>query len=122
MQVSDAFYASLPAGKGLFWVMFVIATAAAIVASQALISATFAIVSQVSSCPCCCAGSKSLRCMRRHRTMLIDHSATQAITQSFFPHFRVVHTSKTHSGQIYVPVVNNMCAHILLLCTVICCM
>lgn len=47
-QVSEAFYASLPGGKGLFWAMFVVATAAAIVASQALISATFAIVSQVS--------------------------------------------------------------------------
>ena len=47
MQASEAFYGSLPGGKGLFWAMFVVATAAAIVASQALISATFAIVSQV---------------------------------------------------------------------------
>ena len=39
------------------------------------------------------------------------HDALQAITQSFFPHFRVVHTSKHHSGQIYVPVVNNMCGN-----------
>jgi KUP system potassium uptake protein len=47
LQVAEAFYASLPGGKGLFWAMFVVATAAAIVASQALISAAFAIVSQV---------------------------------------------------------------------------
>jgi K+ potassium transporter len=47
IQVTEAFYASLPGGKGLFWAMFIVATAAAIVASQALISATFAIVSQV---------------------------------------------------------------------------
>ncbi len=32
----------------------------------------------------------------------------QAITQKFFPAFRVVHTSRTHTGQIYIPVVNYM--------------
>ncbi len=47
MQVHDTFFASLPGGKGLFWPMFGVSTLAAIVASQALISATFAIVSQV---------------------------------------------------------------------------
>ena len=32
--------------------------------------------------------------------------ALQAITQSFFPRFRVTHTSTTHSGQIYIAVIN----------------
>lgn len=36
---SSTFWKALPGGKGLFWPMFIIATLAAIVASQALISA-----------------------------------------------------------------------------------
>lgn len=46
-QVSTAFFASLPGGKPLFWPMFVVITAASIVASQALISASYQIVAQV---------------------------------------------------------------------------
>jgi KUP system potassium uptake protein len=45
--VSTAFFASLPGGKPLFWPMFVVITAASIVASQALISASYQIVAQV---------------------------------------------------------------------------
>ena len=36
---NSTFWKALPGGKGLFWPMFVVATLAAIVASQALISA-----------------------------------------------------------------------------------
>ena len=32
------------------------------------------------------------------------HDNVQAITQGFFPRFRVTHTSKTHTGQIYIAV------------------
>lgn len=43
-HVNDAFYRSIP--DGIYWPMFIVATAAAIVASQATISATFSIIKQ----------------------------------------------------------------------------
>ncbi|KAK9819481.1 hypothetical protein WJX81_002292 [Elliptochloris bilobata] len=43
---NSTFWKALPGGQDLFWPMFIIATLAAIVASQALISAVFQIVSQ----------------------------------------------------------------------------
>jgi KUP system potassium uptake protein len=46
----DAFYKSVP--KPVFWPMFVVSTLAAIVASQALISATFSIIKQVVALDC----------------------------------------------------------------------
>uniref|UniRef100_A0A0V0H5W9 Putative ovule protein n=1 Tax=Solanum chacoense TaxID=4108 RepID=A0A0V0H5W9_SOLCH len=57
--------------------MFVIAVLAAIIASQALISGTFAIIQQ----------SLALGC---------------------FPRVKIVHTSKKHHGQIYIPEINNL--------------
>ncbi|KAL3135172.1 hypothetical protein ABBQ38_006263 [Trebouxia sp. C0009 RCD-2024] len=45
-QVSSTFYASIPYGDGFFWFVFVFATGAACVASQAMISAAFSIVKQ----------------------------------------------------------------------------
>eukprot|EP00879_Flechtneria_rotunda_P016180 GHRR01016924.1.p1 GENE.GHRR01016924.1~~GHRR01016924.1.p1 ORF type:complete len:120 (+),score=24.78 GHRR01016924.1:214-573(+) len=44
---TNPFWISVPAG-GAFWVMLVIATAASVVASQALISGVFSILRQVS--------------------------------------------------------------------------
>ncbi|KAI3775916.1 hypothetical protein L1987_45676 [Smallanthus sonchifolius] len=49
-HVSDAFYRSIP--DGVYWPMFVIATLAAIVASQATISATFSIIKQANALGC----------------------------------------------------------------------
>ncbi|KAJ6792088.1 putative potassium transporter 12 isoform X1 [Iris pallida] len=49
-HVKDAFYRSIPGG--IYWPMFIIATAAAIVASQATISATFSIIKQALSLGC----------------------------------------------------------------------
>ncbi|XP_020240680.1 probable potassium transporter 11 [Asparagus officinalis] len=49
-HVSDAFYRSIP--DGIYWPMFIIATAAAIVASQATISATFSIIKQALALGC----------------------------------------------------------------------
>ena len=43
---NSTFWKALPGGKGLFWPMFVVATLAAIVASQALISAVRARASE----------------------------------------------------------------------------
>jgi K+ transporter len=45
-QVGNTFYASIPGGDALFWYMFVVATLAATVASQAMISGAFSIVKQ----------------------------------------------------------------------------
>ncbi|XP_058072093.1 probable potassium transporter 11 isoform X1 [Magnolia sinica] len=49
-HVSDAFYRSIP--DGIYWPMFIIATAAACVASQATISATFSIIKQALALGC----------------------------------------------------------------------
>ncbi|CAK9229817.1 unnamed protein product [Sphagnum jensenii] len=49
-DISDAFYKSIP--HAVYWPMFVVATLAAIVASQALISATFTIVKQSMALGC----------------------------------------------------------------------
>lgn len=58
-----------------FWFTFVMAILAAIVASQAMISGCFSILSQ-------------------------------AMALSNFPQLKVVHTSETHRGQIYIPAAN----------------
>ncbi|XP_057824863.1 potassium transporter 26 [Cryptomeria japonica] len=49
-DISRTFYKSIP--KPVYWPMFVIATSAAIVASQALISATFSIIKQSMALSC----------------------------------------------------------------------
>ncbi|XP_057812047.1 potassium transporter 10-like [Salvia miltiorrhiza] len=72
-HVADAFYRSIP--ERIYWPVFIIATLAAIVASQATISATFSIIKQAHALGC-------------------------------FPRVKVVHTSKTFLGQIYIPDMN----------------
>ncbi|KAL1537563.1 peroxysomal 3-ketoacyl-CoA thiolase A (THIL) [Salvia divinorum] len=72
-HVLDAFYRSIP--ESIYWPVFIIATLAAIVASQATISATFSIIKQAHALGC-------------------------------FPRVKVVHTSKTFLGQIYIPDMN----------------
>lgn len=67
------FYDSVP--DGLFWPVFGIATVAAIIASQAMISASFSCVKQAMALGC-------------------------------FPRLKIIHTSKSHMGQIYIPVIN----------------
>ncbi|KAL3680625.1 hypothetical protein R1sor_023581 [Riccia sorocarpa] len=49
-DITNAFYNSIP--KTVYWPMFVIATCAAIIASQAMISATFSVVSQAMTLSC----------------------------------------------------------------------
>ncbi|DBA74693.1 TPA: hypothetical protein ACH3X2_009358 [Trebouxia sp. C0005] len=51
-QVGSTFYASIPYGDGFYWFVFVFATAAACVASQAMISAAFSIIKQSISLGC----------------------------------------------------------------------
>lgn len=74
-MVSTVFYASIPGGKGLFWVVFVLAILATIIASQALILGVFSILRQLIQIDC-------------------------------FPSFKVVHSSKSHYGQVYIPTIN----------------
>ena len=69
----------------LFWPTFIIAIAAAIVASQAMISGAFSIIQQ----------SQTLGC---------------------FPRVKVLHTSKSYEGQVYIPEVNFVLG---LLCVII---
>ncbi|KAJ4334319.1 hypothetical protein N0V87_006971 [Didymella glomerata] len=70
---SNPFFNAAPPG----WLIFslVVAIAAAIVASQAMITATFQLL-------------------------------TQIMKLSYFPQIKVVHTSTTYHGQLYVPAVN----------------
>ncbi|KAI3932234.1 hypothetical protein MKW98_024954 [Papaver atlanticum] len=72
-DIQRSFYKAIP--EPVFWPVFIVATFAAIVGSQAVISATFSMVSQ------CCA----LNC---------------------FPRVKIVHTSSTIHGQIYIPEIN----------------
>jgi KUP system potassium uptake protein len=67
------FYLTVP--SDLLWPMIVLATLATMIASQALISGAFSLISQ-------------------------------AISLDLFPSVRVLHTSKSEEGQIYVPLVN----------------
>ncbi|KAJ7294197.1 hypothetical protein O6H91_Y539300 [Diphasiastrum complanatum] len=82
-HVDQTFYKSIPGA--LYWPQFVVAVVAAIIASQAMISATFSIIKQ----------SMSLGC---------------------FPPVKIVHTSKIHEGQIYIPEMNWL---LMVLCVVI---
>ncbi|GAU32992.1 hypothetical protein TSUD_358590 [Trifolium subterraneum] len=73
--VSNIFYECIPGP--LYWPTFVIAVIASIIASQAIVSGAFSIVSQALSMGC-------------------------------FPRVKVVHTSATHEGQVYIPAINYM--------------
>ncbi|MGA8532961.1 MAG: KUP/HAK/KT family potassium transporter [Candidatus Tumulicola sp.] len=75
--VDNPFYELVP--PALLYAVVVIATAATIIASQALISGVFTL-------------------------------AKQAINLGFIPRTRVVHTSRVHHGQVYVPVLNALLA------------
>lgn len=68
------FWAAIPAHPAVYWPVFVLTVSVSVVASQALISASFSIVKQ-GQC-------------------------------GFMPRLQVIHTSKHHEGQIYMPAVN----------------
>ncbi|KAK2611756.1 hypothetical protein N8I77_005080 [Diaporthe amygdali] len=79
---SNPFYNSVP--PGMLYPSLVVAVLAAIVASQAIITATFQLIAQI-------------------------------MKLSYCPQVKVVHTSKTFQGQLYVPLLNwlLMCGTIL---------
>lgn len=70
---TNPFFNTVP--PGTFYFSLVLAILAAIVASQAMITGSFQLLSQV-------------------------------MTMSYFPHIKVVHTSKIFHGQIYIPLAN----------------
>ncbi|PAN37931.1 hypothetical protein PAHAL_7G133300 [Panicum hallii] len=72
-NVADTFFRSIPAP--MFWPTFITAILSAIIASQAMLSGAFAILSKALSLGC-------------------------------FPSVQVIHTSKSHEGQVYIPEVN----------------
>ncbi|KAK0528745.1 hypothetical protein OC842_004461 [Tilletia horrida] len=73
----NIFYLSVPGGQnsGAYWIGFITGLLATIIASQALLSASFSIVGQLSH----------MRCL---------------------PPMRMIHTSESDMGPVYVPVVN----------------
>ncbi|CAG8525826.1 5970_t:CDS:10 [Acaulospora morrowiae] len=74
--ITNTFWKTLPASDGpIYWIIFVLATVATIIASQAMISATFSLI---------------------HQAMQLD----------CFPRVKIVHTSKSVAGQIYIPEVD----------------
>ncbi|TEB40003.1 potassium transporter [Coprinellus micaceus] len=75
--LDSVFYRTIPGPVNgpLYWIMFVFAVAATLVASQAMITATFSLTQQV-------------------------------INLKSLPPIRMVHTSDTVQGQVYVPAVN----------------
>ncbi|KAG6853925.1 hypothetical protein C0991_012415 [Blastosporella zonata] len=75
--ISNVFYQTIPGPKNgpLFWIVFVFAILATIIASQAMITATFSLTQQLINTKC-------------------------------FPPIRMIYTSETIQGQIYIPAVN----------------
>ncbi|KIJ49086.1 hypothetical protein M422DRAFT_777639 [Sphaerobolus stellatus SS14] len=75
--LSNVFYQTIPgpANGPLFWIMYILAILATLVASQALITATFSLIQQL-------------------------------IHLKSFPPLRMLHTSETVQGQVYIPAVN----------------
>ncbi|XAR60751.1 hypothetical protein NMG60_11034239 [Bertholletia excelsa] len=84
-DIQRSFYKAIP--EPIFWPVFIVATLAAVIGSQAVISATFSIVSQCSAL-------------------------------NYFPPVKIIHTSSTIHGQIYIPEVNWMLMSICLAVTI----
>ena len=87
---SNPFFNAAP--PGTIYPALIVAILAAIVASQAIITATF----QVSL------SSRRTRRIRADSSKLLS----QIMKLSYFPQTKVVHTSKLFHGQLYVPMVN----------------
>ncbi|KAG7440895.1 potassium transporter [Guyanagaster necrorhizus] len=75
--IQNVFYRSIPGGLNgpLFWIMFTFAILATIIASQAMITATFSLLQQI-------------------------------ISMKSFPPLRLVYTSETIQGRVYIPAIN----------------
>ncbi|TFK33003.1 potassium transporter [Crucibulum laeve] len=75
--LANLFYNTIPGAHNgpLFWIMFIFAILATLIASQAMITATFSLIQQV-------------------------------INMKGFPPIRMIYTSETIQGQVYIPAIN----------------
>ncbi|KAJ7288009.1 potassium transporter [Mycena rebaudengoi] len=75
--IDNIFYGTIPgpANSGLFWIVFVFAILATIIASQAMITATFSLIQQL-------------------------------VNMKALPPLKMLYTSETIQGQVYVPAAN----------------
>lgn len=74
-NLANVFYASIPSDEKLYWLVFILAIFATVIASQALILGVFSILRQLIQIDC-------------------------------FPNFKIIHSSKNHFGQVYIPTIN----------------
>jgi KUP system potassium uptake protein len=86
---ANPFYNSVP--PGMLYPSLIVAILAAIVASQAIITATFQVMKSVP---------------RRYVMLILRKLMAQVMKLSYFPQIKVVHTSKIFHGQLFVPIVN----------------
>lgn len=86
--ISNTFYNSIPMGPGtvVYWIVFVLATLATVIASQAMILGCFSIV--------------------RQQLFSSDDQIHQAMQLDCFPPLQVIHTDKNVMGRVYIPLVN----------------
>lgn len=89
---TNAFFNSVP--PGMLYPSLIVALLAAIVASQAIITATFQV------------RPDSLHYAPRANNEVVLQLMSQIMKLSYFPQIKVVHTSKVFHGQLYVPLVN----------------
>ena len=87
---TNPFFNAVP--PGALYPSLIIAILAAIVASQAIITATFQVGHNCVS--------------YSHNCANISQLMAQIMKLSYFPQIKVVHTSKIFHGQLYVPIVN----------------
>jgi KUP system potassium uptake protein len=80
---NSPFFKSLP--QPIYWPVLVLATFATIIASQAMITGAFSLISQ-------------------------------AVALGYFPRVKIVHTSKSHEGQIFIPMINIF---LLIMCVIL---
>jgi KUP system potassium uptake protein len=103
--VTNIFYRSIPGGQGgaLWWITWIFALLAAIVASQAMITGGF-LLKDVKAYLL-----KLTRRIMQHlppTTIASFSLIQQMVGLKSFPPVRIIHTSDSSRGQIYAPVVN----------------
>jgi KUP system potassium uptake protein len=96
----NVFYLTIPGKHNgpLFWILYVFAILATLIASQAMITATFSLTQQL-------VNMRSLPPCARLLFFLLLHAALGPGSQILFS-IHMVHKSDKVQGQIYIPVVN----------------
>jgi len=97
--VDNTFWNTVPKNIFIYWITFVLATLATIIASQAMISATFSLIHQ----------AMQLDSFPRVKVCFLNdnhHSLNFNLEIDCFHPFtikQIIHTSKKVEGQIYIP-------------------